>query len=66
MFNLKIDVISSMRPRVSSPEKRVKNTTHSGVFFDEFRGVSSCDETIIVSNALWIILLKQEDLSWRN
>ena len=27
-------------------EKRVENTTRSGVFFDELRGVSSGDETL--------------------
>ena len=42
-----------MRCSVSSPdvlntdhEKRVENTTHSGLFFDELQGVSSGNETL--------------------
>ena len=35
--------ISNMRRSVSSPDE---NTTRSGVFLNELRGVSSCDETL--------------------
>ena len=43
-------IISSMRDSVSSgypnTDKRVENSTRSGVFFDEIRGVWRADETL--------------------
>ena len=42
IFDIVIN-ISNMRCSVSSPDE---NTTRSGVFLNELRGVSSCDETL--------------------